>query len=96
MEFLRRVTKERLENIIKNTIFSISADEVTDVSGLNYLAISVHFSNEESYPTAKLWGLIPLGTDCSADKIYQILQEQLLSKYEQKTIAFITDGAPTF
>ena len=70
--------KERLGNIINSKIFSISADEVIDVSGVNYLSICVHYPNEESCPSAKLWSLIKLTTDCSADNIHKILEEQIL------------------
>lgn len=89
--------QERLSNILKSKLFSISADEVKDISGKNYLAICVHFYLEESSQSiAKLWKLIDLVIDCSAEKIYNILDEEILNKFKNNIIGFVTDGAPTF
>jgi len=87
--------KERLSDILDRKLFSISADEVKDISGKNYLAISVHYSTENT-SKAKLWSLIDLKIDCSAEKIYHVLEEEILNKYQKNVIAFVTDGAPTF
>ena len=77
--------------------FSLSADEVIDVSGDHYIALCVHFWDEtKNSIDNKLWCLKQLGEDCSAKELYKIMNEEIIEKYSNDLIDFVTDGAPVF
>ena len=94
---LKEHYKLNLRDFLLKNNFSLSADEVTDISGDHYLALSVHYWNyKESSIMSKLWSFLELSTDCTASALMKIIEDEVLNEYGKNLIAFITDGAPVF
>jgi len=83
-----------LHNKLKAVYFSIIVDEVSDLSKKKFLAIMVQYLDSEEGIVCKLVCLKECSLDTSADKLFEVIQEEVLSKdFSENLIALVSDGA---
>ena len=93
-EEIEQFCLQKLQDKLRDCYFSIIIDEVTDKSKIKFLAIMVQYLDDNEGMVCKLLSLRNCSNDASADTLFSIIQEEVLSKeFSCNLIAMVSDGA---
>lgn len=88
--------KQDLLSIMETQFYSLSLDEATDLTGKKFLLIMARYLDKLTlnYET-RVYGLLELGDDTSGNKLFEIIQKEVLfnDKLKLNLVGICTDGA---
>ena len=74
---------------LQDSSFLISIDEISDINGTVYLAISVRYFEQDilQQPVTKLLSILPMGDSSTGETLYnKVKEEVLISKDVEKNL----------
>jgi len=87
-------TKE-LKEKLRSNFYSLVIDEATDITKKKFLALIVQYWEKAEGVVTRLMGLRECSLDSSAESLFQILEEEIITNdFAKNLIGLVTDGAP--